>query len=74
MFAAWLLAAGAVAVTVAVVVVEILVVIGLIDRSGSGYGLWLNVATGAAFVVLAAIPFVFKTRFRPEAGRAAGQS
>ncbi|MDA2980136.1 MAG: hypothetical protein O3B42_10325 [Actinomycetota bacterium] len=64
MFGAWLLAAGAVAVTVAVVVTEIFVVVGMVDRSGSSYRLMLNIVTGVTFVALAVIPFVFRNRFR----------
>ncbi|MCZ7534122.1 MAG: hypothetical protein M5U23_12110 [Acidimicrobiia bacterium] len=64
MYFLWLLAAGSVAVTVAVVVTELMVVVGLIDRSGGGYGLSLSIVTGACFVVLAVIPFLFRDRFR----------
>jgi hypothetical protein len=63
MFVAWLFAAGAVAVTVAVVVTEMLAIAGVVDRSGASYGVSLNVITGVAFVALAVVPFVFRTRF-----------
>lgn len=63
MFVAWLFAAGAIAVTVAVVVTEILSLIGIVDRSGSSYGLSLNLVTGVTFVALAFVPFVFRKRF-----------
>jgi membrane protein YdbS with pleckstrin-like domain len=74
MFGAWLLAAGAVAVTAAVVVTEIFVVVGLVDRSGSSYRLSLNIVTGVTFVALAAIPFVFKNRFRIGTDEGAAQA
>jgi hypothetical protein len=64
LYAAWLLAAGAIALTFAVVVTEVLSAIGLVDRSGSSYGISLNIVTAATFVALATIPFVFRTRFR----------
>jgi hypothetical protein len=63
MFVAWLFAAGAIAVTVAVVVTEMLAIAGVVDRSGASYGVSLNVITGVAFVALAIVPFVFRDRF-----------
>jgi len=62
-YLAWLLAAGAIAVTVAVVVTELLVLIGPVDRSGSGYGTTLTITTVASFVLLALVPFVYRNRF-----------
>lgn len=67
LYAAWLLAAGAIALTFAVVVTEVLSAIGLVDRSESSYGLSLNIVTAAAFVLLATIPFIFRHRFEPGA-------
>lgn len=64
MYLLWLLAAGSVAVTVAVVVTELMAMVGLVDHSGSGYGLSLSIVTGTCFVVLAAVPFAFRDRFR----------
>lgn len=64
MYVLWLLAAGSVAVTLAVVLTEVLVITNVIDRSGSGYGLSLSIVTASSFVVLAVIPFVFRDRFR----------
>lgn len=63
MFILWLLAAGSVALSVAVVVTEVLVITGVVDRSGSGYGFSLSIMTGSIFVVLAVVPFVFRHRF-----------
>jgi hypothetical protein len=63
-YAAWLLAAGAIALTCAVVATEVLSAIGIVDRSGASYGLSLNIITAVTFVVLAAIPFVFRQRFQ----------
>ena len=63
MFAAWLHAAGAIAVTVGVVVTEILVLVGVVSRSGAGYGRSLGVPTAAVFVVLVLVPFLWRDRF-----------
>jgi hypothetical protein len=65
LYTAWLLAAGAIALTLAVVVTEVLSAIGMVDRSDSTYGLSLNIVTAVTFAVLAAIPFVFRNRFDP---------
>jgi hypothetical protein len=67
MFIAWLFAAGAIAITVAVVLTEILSLVGIVDRSGSSYGVSLNVVTAVTFVTLASVPFVFRARFTAEA-------
>lgn len=63
MYGAWLLAAGAIAVTIAVVLTEILVLIGAVERAGSGYGTSLNIFTAATFLALASVPFLFRDRF-----------
>ena len=63
MFVAWLFAVGAIAVTVAVVLTEILSLIGVVNRSESSYGLSLNLVTGITFLALASVPFVFRKRF-----------
>ena len=66
MFIAWLFAAGAIAITVAVVLTEILSLVGIVDRSGASYGVSLNVVTAITFVALASVPFVFRARFATE--------
>ena len=66
MFVAWLFAAGAIAVTVAIVLTEVLWIVGIVDRSDSSYGLSLNLLTAVTFVALASVPFVFRGRFVPE--------
>ncbi len=71
LFIAWLLAAGAIAITVAVVVTEIFSLIGIVDRSDASYGLSLNIVTGVTFVALASVPFVFRARFTVDSGEAA---
>jgi hypothetical protein len=63
MYAAWVLAAGAIAVTVGIVATELLSSIGIADRSGPSYGRFLSLFTGVAFVVLALVPFVYRRRF-----------
>lgn len=65
-YVAWLFAAGAMALTFAVVVTEVLSLVGIIDRSGSSYGLALNLITALTFVGLALIPFVFRHRFHSD--------
>jgi hypothetical protein len=67
MFIAWLFAAGAIAITVAVVLTEILSLVGIVDRSEASYGFSLNLITGVTFVALASVPFVFRARFTAEA-------
>jgi len=71
MYVAWLLAAGSVAVTIAVLTTELFAAVGLVDRSGAGYGYSLGVMTAVLFVALAVVPFAFRDRFvgaEPEAG------
>ena len=72
MYAAWLLASGAIALTFAVVLTEVLSMLGIVDRSESSYGVSLNVVTAGTFVVLAVIPFVFRSRFGPDTDEPAG--
>lgn len=72
MYAAWLLASGAIALTFAVVLTEVLAMFGIVDRSGASYGLSLNVVTAGTFAVLAVIPFVFRGRFGPDPEEPAG--
>jgi hypothetical protein len=67
LFIAWLFAAGAIAITVAVVLTEILSLVRIVDRSGSSYGVSLNLVTAVTFVALASVPFVFRSRFADEA-------
>ncbi|MCB1247414.1 MAG: hypothetical protein KDB69_09115 [Acidimicrobiia bacterium] len=62
----WILASGAIALSVAVLLTELLGVFGVVDRSGSGYGVSLRILTVAIFVVLATVPFVFRARFRAD--------
>ena len=69
MYGAWLLAAGSIAVTAAVIILEVLILVGVIDRSGDAYGLWLGLLTAGLFVVLAAVPFAFRGRFSVESGK-----
>lgn len=63
MYAAWVLAAGAIAVTVGVIVTELLSVVGLVDRFRSSYSRSLSLVTAIAFVGLALVPFIFRSRF-----------
>lgn len=72
MYAAWILAAGSVAVTIAVIVTEVFVVLGLIDRSSGAYGSSLGFVTAGVFLALAAIPFVFRSRFTEVSENAPG--
>lgn len=63
LYLAWLFAAGAIALTFAVVVTELFSLVGVVDRSDTSYRLSLNIVTGVAFVALALVPFVFRSRF-----------
>jgi hypothetical protein len=68
LFIAWLFAAGAIAITVAVVLTEVLSWVGIVDRSEATYGLSLNIVTAITFAALASIPFVFRARFTDDGG------
>lgn len=63
LYGAWLLAAGSVAVTLAVIVTEMLVVVGLVDRSSGAYGSSIGATTALLFIGIALVPFVFRRRF-----------
>ena len=66
MYLAWLLAAGAIALTGSVVTTELAASLGIVDRSGNSYGWSLNLLTGVFFVVLALVPFLYRSRFSPD--------
>ncbi len=59
----WTLASMAIGVVTAIVGTEILKVVGIVETGTPGYNLSLNVITFTTFVVLVAIPFVFRKRF-----------
>ncbi|MCL1597906.1 MAG: hypothetical protein M3094_01885 [Actinomycetia bacterium] len=60
---AWVLASLTMGVVVAVLVTEILRLLGIIETGSSGYSTSLNVVTFGTFAVLLGVPFVFRKRF-----------
>jgi hypothetical protein len=60
---AWVLASLTMGVVVGVFVTEILRLAGLVETGSSGYSLSLNVVTFGVFILLVAVPFVFRRRF-----------
>jgi hypothetical protein len=60
---AWVLASVAMGVVIGILVTETLVLVGVVDSGTSQYRLTLNISTFTAFVVVVAIPFVFRGRF-----------
>lgn len=60
---AWVLASLTMGVVVAVLVTEILRLVGIVETGSSGYSLSLNVVTFSVFAILVAVPFVFRKRF-----------
>ena len=65
-FIAWIFASMTIAVVTAVVVTEILTLLGAVATGTRGYDLSLNIVTFATFAVLVSIPFVFRRRFTSE--------
>jgi len=60
---AWVLASLTMGVVVAVIVTEVLRLAGIVETGSPGYSLSLNIVTFSVFVVLVAVPFVFRKRF-----------
>ncbi len=60
---AWVLAALAVAVVTAIVLTELLRVVGVVDGGGSSYAIALNGVAVVVFVVLVSVPILFRKRF-----------
>lgn len=60
---AWVLAALAVAVVTAIVLTELLRVVGVVEAGGSSYAIALNGSAVVVFVVLVSVPILFRKRF-----------
>lgn len=60
---AWVLASLTMGVVVAVLVTEILRLVGIVETGSPGYATSLNVVTFGTFAVLLGVPFVFRKRF-----------
>lgn len=67
MFVAWVLASVMMAVVTAIIVTEILRVVGAVDSGSTSYTLAINATFIVVFVVLVAVPFVFRDRFSIDA-------
>ncbi len=59
----WIITAGAIAVTLAVIVTEVLWLLGFVDPSSSGYEWSLRIVTFVGWLLLAAVPYFFRDRF-----------
>lgn len=59
----WVLASVMIAVVTAIVVVEMVRLLGVVESGTSGYTLALNAVFGVVLAVLVAVPFLFRRRF-----------
>lgn len=59
----WVLASVMIALVTAIVVVEVLRLLGIAESGTSGYTLALNAVFGVVLAVLVAVPFLFRRRF-----------
>jgi membrane protein YdbS with pleckstrin-like domain len=59
----WVLASVMIALVTAIVVVEVLRLLGIAESGKSGYTLALNAVFGVVLAVLVAVPFLFRRRF-----------
>ncbi|MEN8040168.1 MAG: hypothetical protein ABFR95_01570 [Actinomycetota bacterium] len=62
---AWILASIAIAVVAAIVLTELLDVIGIVESGETSYTFAINTILLAVFVVLVLIPYLFRDRFMP---------
>lgn len=60
---AWTLASIMIAVVTAIVVTEVLRLLGLVETGESSYSIAINTVFVIVLVVLVAVPFVFRKRF-----------
>ena len=63
MFVGWILASVMMAVVTAIVVTELLLLLGFVDQGESSYSVSLNVVFVVTLIALVAVPFVFRRRF-----------
>lgn len=67
MYMAWVLASVMMAVVTAIVVTEILRLVGVVDSGSGSYTVAINLTFLVVFVALVAVPFVFRDRFSIDA-------
>ncbi|MGI9528583.1 MAG: hypothetical protein ACR2NG_02645, partial [Acidimicrobiia bacterium] len=60
---AWAFVAAFIGVVTAIVGTEVLRVIGVVDSNNDSYQISINVIWAVVFVVVLAVPFVFRARF-----------
>lgn len=60
---AWAFAAGFIAVVSAIVLTELLNLVGFVESGEDSYSIALNVTFFVVFVALLAVPVVFRSRF-----------
>ena len=63
LYAAWLFVAAFIGVVTAIVLTELLRVIGLVDSGEESYQRAINVTWLVVFVAVAGVPWVFRNRF-----------
>ena len=63
LFAGWILASVMIAVVTAIVITEVLAVVGVVESGESSYSISLNVVFLVTLLALVAVPFVFRRRF-----------
>ena len=63
---AWALASAFIGVVAAIVAVEVLRLVGIVDSGDDSYRLALNIVFFVVFVALLAVPLVFRKRFTDE--------
>ncbi|MGI9642812.1 MAG: hypothetical protein ACR2N9_08515 [Acidimicrobiia bacterium] len=63
MLVAWAFVAAFIGVVTAIVGTEILRLIGVVDSNDDSYQISINVIWAVVFVVVLAVPFVFRSRF-----------
>ncbi len=63
MLVAWAFVAAFIGVVTAIVGTEILRLIGVVDGNDDSYQISINVIWAVVFVVVLAVPFVFRARF-----------
>ncbi len=63
LFAVWVLASVMIAVVAAIVLTEVLRLVGVVEVGETSYAVSINVVFVIVFVGLVAVPFVLRSRF-----------
>lgn len=66
MLVAWAFVAAFIGVVTAIVGTEVLRLIGVVDDNTDSYQISINIIWAAVFVVVLAVPIVFRSRFVPD--------